>query len=256
MPEKKLLNLDQKLKTWYESPLGQHLIKLEKNAINDIADGIFCYDTLIIGDSEFLEDIEKLRNTNIFFINEHNTKPVAKTNVKTIKSIDYKLPLASESMDFIYLSHALEFSKNPHDVLREAYRVLRPEGNLIITSFNNISLWGIIRLFLKFTNSCPWTGNFSSTIKITDWLNLLGFNVVNCKNYFYNLPINNTKYLEYTSSLEWLGKNLALPFGANFIVLANKKIEGITPVMPSWKERKNILKDQGVVIPTPNCEAK
>ena len=44
-----------------------------------------------------------------------------------------ELPFANECLDLLILPHVLEFSSDPHQILREAERVLRPEGRLIIS---------------------------------------------------------------------------------------------------------------------------
>ena len=54
-----------------------------------------------------------------------------------------ELPFASQSIDLVALPHVLEFTDDPHEVLREVARVLMPEGRLIITGFNPLSLWGM-----------------------------------------------------------------------------------------------------------------
>ena len=39
------------------------------------------------------------------------------------------LPIESNSIDLVLLPHILEFSANPHQILREVHRVLVPEGH-------------------------------------------------------------------------------------------------------------------------------
>ena len=51
------------------------------------------------------------------------------------------------SLDLIVLPHALEFTDDPHLMLREAYRVIRPEGQIVIAGFNPFSLFGAKRYF-------------------------------------------------------------------------------------------------------------
>ena len=53
------------------------------------------------------------------------------------------LPFASQSIDLVVLPHVLEFSKEPHQILREVERVLIPEGQVIICGFNPVSMWGV-----------------------------------------------------------------------------------------------------------------
>ncbi|MGI9298158.1 MAG: class I SAM-dependent methyltransferase [Gammaproteobacteria bacterium] len=77
------------------------------------------------------------------------------------------LPFAAESVDFILLAHALEASGAPHAVLREAARVLRPRGRMLIVGFNPWSLLGA-RLA-----AMPWRGDWISLMRVKDWLALL-----------------------------------------------------------------------------------
>ena len=58
-----------------------------------------------------------------------------------------QLPLASQSVDLVVLPHVLEFHAEPHEMLREADRVMMPEGQLVISGFNTASLWGLRQLF-------------------------------------------------------------------------------------------------------------
>ena len=44
----------------------------------------------------------------------------------------YKIPLGSETMDVIMLSHVLEHLESPDNALEEISRVLRPSGKLIV----------------------------------------------------------------------------------------------------------------------------
>ncbi|MCH9759004.1 MAG: class I SAM-dependent methyltransferase [Proteobacteria bacterium] len=77
-----------------------------------------------------------------------------------------ELPIESEALDLLVLVHVLEASNDPHAVLREAVRVLRPEGRLVIIGFNRFSL-------LRFARAAPWRENWLSVARINDWLKLL-----------------------------------------------------------------------------------
>ncbi len=54
-----------------------------------------------------------------------------------------------DSIDLVFLPHTLEFSADPHQVLRETERVLIPEGRVIILGFNPLSSLGLWRLFRR-----------------------------------------------------------------------------------------------------------
>lgn len=82
------------------------------------------------------------------------------------------LPFASETVDCVLLAHALEAAATPHAVLREAVRVLRPQGRLVVIGFNPWSLLGA-RLAV-----IPWRERWLPLRRVKDWLALLEMSVV------------------------------------------------------------------------------
>jgi len=88
-----------------------------------------------------------------------------------------QLPLQAETMDVVVVVHQLEFSPWPHQILREAVRVLAPEGHLLVVSFNPFSLWGLRRLLYGRGGQPPWSGRFLPPPRVADWMMLLGLTV-------------------------------------------------------------------------------
>ena len=66
-----------------------------------------------------------------------------------------ELPFATHSIDLVVMPHILEFTEDPHQVLREVERVLVPEGHVVITGFNPASLWGV-RQYLTRLGASPY----------------------------------------------------------------------------------------------------
>src|SRR5205823_3662158 len=89
-----------------------------------------------------------------------------------------KLSIANDSVDVVYLAHCLERIANPHEVLREVFRILLPEGHVIITGINPWSFWGFTRFLLRYIYPLPWDGHFISVMRLSDWLTLLGFEII------------------------------------------------------------------------------
>lgn len=53
------------------------------------------------------------------------------------------LAVAPDSVDGIFLPHLLETTPDPHAVLREVERILRPDGCLVVAGFNPWGWWGV-----------------------------------------------------------------------------------------------------------------
>ena len=75
------------------------------------------------------------------------------------------------------LPHALEFTSDPHQLLREAYRAMRCKTDQgVVASFNPVRLFGAKRYFGRGLTP-PWNGNFIGLYRLKDWLGLLGLEV-------------------------------------------------------------------------------
>ena len=86
------------------------------------------------------------------------------------------------------LAHVLEFEPTPHEALREAQRVLVPEGHVVIAGFNPWSLMGIWRAVLHRSGVTPWSGDFLGLSRLEDWLALLSFDVTQVESLFFRPP--------------------------------------------------------------------
>lgn len=82
-----------------------------------------------------------------------------------------QLPLAAESVDALILPHVLEFEPDRHQLLREAERVLKPEGRLHILGFNPLSVRG----WWRPAGGSRLHWGCISPGRVLDWLSLLQF---------------------------------------------------------------------------------
>ncbi len=78
-------------------------------------------------------------------------------------------PFQDDSLDYIVLPHVLEFSLDPHAVLREAARCLRPGGSMAILAFNPHSLLGLQAGRTEIGHRRTWL----TRSRLIDWLQLL-----------------------------------------------------------------------------------
>lgn len=147
------------------------------------------------------------------------------------------LPLDSKSLDLLILPHGLDFSNEPHQVLREAERVLVPEGRLILTGFNPASLWGVRRLLMR-RDSSPWRGNFVSRLRISDWLKLLGLEHESTSFMAYSPPLSSKEWLARWRFLEAAGARCWPLAAAVYGIVAIKRQRGMHLIMPRWTRAK------------------
>ena len=112
------------------------------------------------------------------------------------------LPIESDGVDVVLVLHVLEFEEEPHKAVREASRVLVPEGHLILTGFNPWSLLGLWRLFRRAGGTPPWCGHFLAPGRIKDWLTLLGFDLLVFDFHFLRPPLVGQRLLHRFAFLE------------------------------------------------------
>lgn len=143
------------------------------------------------------------------------------------------LPLANHSLDLVLLHHSLDFEANPHEVLREATRILIPGGLLVVVGFNPFSLWGITRLLRLTTGLAPWLARFLPAQRVHDWLCVLGLELEGYESAHYDLPLG-TAGRRRTAWLARLGARLWPRRGAFYILVARKRAAMIRPLRPRF----------------------
>ncbi len=210
---------------WYETTIGQYLLQHEQNFYDAVVTNIFGFNAVQIG----LPHANLLANSRIPYT-LHADVGSGELNCES----DY-LPFAESCIDLLCLPHALEFSHNPHQTLREAARVLVPEGYLLLTGFNPVSAWGLKHLSTKH-ETYPWNGQFFTISRIKDWLALLGLEFVEAKFCCYEPPINDEKWLTRFSFMGKLGSKWWPMMGGLYFIVAKKRVVNMTLLKPNWKQ--------------------
>jgi SAM-dependent methyltransferase len=72
-----------------------------------------------------------------------------------IQGVSERLPFAEGSFDCILLSEVIEHLEAPHLSIREAVRVLRPGGRLLVTTPNYRSFWPLMERAVDLLNRAP-----------------------------------------------------------------------------------------------------
>lgn len=238
----------QAFREWLSRPVGKRFLELEQQRLNLILPTLFGYDAILIGEPNFATCMQVSKIKNQFLINEDlRVEPAA--NPSLVIARQDRLPIGSTLIDLIYLAHCLEFSANPHAVLREAHRVLRADGHLVISMFNPLSMWGMWKGVAKFGHDAPWKANFMSIVKLKDWLALLGFDIMQVHYFGFNLPVNKSNNSSHLSLFERYGQKMELPFGAAYLIEASKRVIPLTPITPEWRKDPGII-EEDVTEPT------
>jgi SAM-dependent methyltransferase len=216
------------LQEWFASPLGQYLLEKERAWLDDVTPDIFGFHALQLG----LPEYDLLRENRI----AHRMRVGPAGDVQ-LRAQFNELPIATQSIDLAVLPHVLEFAHDPHAVLREIDRVMRPEGRLVILGFNPWSLWGL-RSTLGFSrDACPWNGHFVSLLRAKDWLSLLGFEVSAGRLVAYVPPIESDKWRRRFSFMEPAGDRWWAVGGAVYMLQGIKRVRGLRLLTPAWHEK-------------------
>lgn len=172
---------------------------------------------------------------------DHNRIPwqcrVAETGPVDIRCEPERLPFETRSLDLLLMPHVLDFTTKPHHVLREAERVLMPEGRLVLTGFNPLSLWGLRRL-IQGRSATPWCGNFLSLARIKDWLALLELEANPTAFMGYAPPFSRHDWLARCHYLEQAGNRWWPLTAAVYGIEAIKRQRGMRLITPTWKPAK------------------
>jgi ubiquinone/menaquinone biosynthesis C-methylase UbiE len=91
-------------------------------------------------------------------LRELTSTPEAIRGFACVQSIGESLPLADNTVDCAILSEVIEHLEAPQASIREATRVLRPGGRLLITTPNYRSLWPLMEWTVDRLNMAPKMG--------------------------------------------------------------------------------------------------
>jgi SAM-dependent methyltransferase len=215
------------LAEWFATPLGHYLLGRELGYFDRTLSDIFGFHALQIG----LPECPFLQSSRIT-----TRLTVDLEEPAQVLADPHWLPFPENGIDLIVLPHTLEFTDEPHQLLREVHRVIRPEGQLIIAGFNPFSLFGAKRYFGR-QQTMPWTGNFIALYRVKDWLSLLGFEVAGGQLDCYIPPFAQEKWLQRFQFFEKAGDRWWPIAGGVYFLRATKRVLGMRVITPAWSRR-------------------
>lgn len=221
------------LEKWFSTPLGERLLHDQQLILDKELSCLFGYHLMQLSINRKARLFRGSRISHCFAVGA-GTQDAA-GDVGVYSALD-ELPLEDESVDVLILHHVLEFSSNPHQVLREASRVAIPRGYIIVVGFNPFSLMGLLKPLAQLLSNSPvWRRNSLHKSRVADWLQFLDCNTLRTQTGFYSLPLQNKSYLDLSArSGRWMQK-WRLPFGGFYCLVARKDRVCMTPIQPEWQ---------------------
>lgn len=211
------------LESWYARKNGEYLLEATRETVRGLIDTSFGYHILQVGLGGERPLCEDSPINHRVFCAQRSGPGIG------LVAQDDELPLASDSVDMVIAHHCLEFTANPHQVLRELQRVLTPQGQLLVLGFNPYSLQGIYARLRGLLRDPLWSRHRPvGEARLSDWLHLLGFEVLETKR-LYGLPPVGRGRLRRTMERgdAWMQRH-NLHVDGLYVMHANKQVAGLT----------------------------
>ncbi len=211
---------------WLATPQGRYVMTWEQAKIDAIVADLFGYNALQLG----LPRYRLLAQNRIPL-----RQVVGQQGLVDVSCDLHELPFAANSIDLIVMPHVLESHADPHQILREVERVLIPDGHLLVTGFNPLSLWGLRRRLPRRLDDSPLQGNYISMLRLKDWLKLLGFEVDRGSFGCYAPPFRKKRSLKRWSFMDAAGQRWWNFAGGVYLLHAIKRVHGLRLIRPAWE---------------------
>lgn len=220
------------IEDWYLSETGQVLLGELESRLSPILATTFGYYSLQIGCAGLARQLQKACRV------KHQFTLAEAEGAAHTQASPSMLPIASDSVDLVILMHHLSSTSEPHAVLREAFRILIPEGKLVIVDFNPVSLWGLRHCLQSWLEHVPFKGHLFTARRLDDWMRLLGFEQNRLYRVGYQPPIQKPRLMRHLSWLEKGMRNWMPLFGTLNLMVYSKSVSPMTPVRHRWVTRK------------------
>lgn len=243
------------LDDWWTTPPGQHLLVWEQSRFDEAVVDLFGFNALQLGVPE-LDALRANRMPQRWLSLPHTETLVARAVVAAVPhqlvADPAALPFPDNSLDLMVLPHTLEFSADPHATLREVWRVLRPEGRVVLSGFNPFSLWGVRQFAAHLCARAgvsgaglsrpylPRAGDLIAPGRLRDWLRLLNLDVEANRFGVYQPPVGSTRWLQRLGWVDGLGRRWWPILGAVYFMVAVKRVQGVRLLGPAWKPYRSL----------------
>ncbi len=226
------------LNDWLSTPAGAYLREWESRQFDKVVADIFGYHALQLG----LSTLPALQSSRIrhCWVSENQS---TSGPLPALFTEDVALPFSDQSLDLVVMPHTLELSRDSHSCLREVERVLVPDGRVVISGFNPVSLWGMrqqrARLYARLgwqDDFLPAQVDFLASWRLRDWLRLLSFDIEQGGFGAYRPSVQSDKWLHRFAWMDKAGDRWWPILGSVYFLVAVKRVRGMHLISANWKK--------------------
>ncbi|MBN9534787.1 MAG: methyltransferase domain-containing protein [Alphaproteobacteria bacterium] len=142
----------------------------------------------------------------------------------TVVGEEFALPFPDEMFDFVLMIHGLEAAEAVRPMMRQVWRVMAPEGRLVIVAPNRNSLWS------QFERSPFGWGHPYSRTQLDALLHESMFTPDRWDSALYFPPLRARRYVGTGQGWEKAGRTLWPRFAGVHLVAATKSLFAATPL--------------------------
>ncbi|WP_299077556.1 methyltransferase domain-containing protein [uncultured Paraglaciecola sp.] len=215
---------------WQDLPLGADIKSLLEKEMAEVSHQFFGYHLVRLG--HLSSQIELATCPIKHQVNITSSEQTATQVMGT--AVD--LPLRENSVDAFLLAHELDFSKDPHQILREIDRAIMPNGYLVLTGFNPFSLCGLFKYLPFNKGNILHDARFFSCARVKDWLQLLGFEIVDTNYLLFNELFLQRKLSQASKWSSWCYRYLPW-LSTMYVIVARKREIPLSIIKPKWKTK-------------------
>jgi SAM-dependent methyltransferase len=161
--------------------------------------------------------------------------------VNTVLVEEARLPLADNSVDKLLAVHCLELSEQARPLLREMWRVLAPEGQLLLIVPNRLGVWSR-REATPFGHGQPY-----SRTQLERLLNDVMLTPTHWSTALHALPVRNRFGIRWAPTMERFGARLWPRFAGVIIVEARKEVTAPIPSGSGSRRSPQVATVRGMV---------
>ena len=248
------------LADWHRRVPGSLVLDTENRCLIPLIANKFGYHLLIVGSRDYLPVLGAVRVQHCTWLKvpaapAREPEPevvLPAARCSAVQGDPGAMPVASDSIDIVILPHIIEFQEDPHAALREAERVLVPEGHLIVAGYNALGLMGAWNLLHR--RGAPWNGRFYTAGRVRDWLSVLGFDTVASEGCFFRPPLPSPRILRQLQVFETAGRRFWPGLCGTWFLVARKRTATLTPLRPVWRRRRKRIREAGLAGPAAMTE--